>query len=206
MLQPIAVNAWCTICLITAVIMLIMVPPAVDEVVATVQFLRRSVKAGRPFWKTFWKGAEEVEGPEAAVNTELHARGSRLGVIGGTLLGSWLLFIPDRLGFTGPAAINIYIVSALIVTVSVIAYAQVARLLRLLNVPLGVWLVISPWILKGMEGEQRTIVSLAGIALILLSLPRGLVRDHFGTFDPWVHFNAGQFYYWVRKGRRTPAR
>lgn len=49
MLQPIGVGAWCTICLITSVVMLLMVPPAIDEVCASVQFLRKSVKEGQPF-------------------------------------------------------------------------------------------------------------------------------------------------------------
>lgn len=38
MLQPIAVGAWCSICLFTALVMLFMIPVAVDEVVAMGQF------------------------------------------------------------------------------------------------------------------------------------------------------------------------
>ena len=37
-LQPVAVGAWCALCLITAAAMLIMISPAVDEVVAMASF------------------------------------------------------------------------------------------------------------------------------------------------------------------------
>ena len=55
-LQPIAVGAWCALCLVTAVAMLIMVAPAVDEVVAMSQFLQGARREGKPFWRTFWLG------------------------------------------------------------------------------------------------------------------------------------------------------
>jgi hypothetical protein len=38
-LQPVAVGAWCALCLLTAAAMLIMIAPALDEVVAMGQFL-----------------------------------------------------------------------------------------------------------------------------------------------------------------------
>ena len=50
-LQPVGVGAWCTICLFTAVVMLLMVPPAIDEVVAAMQFLRRVPRAGGNTWR-----------------------------------------------------------------------------------------------------------------------------------------------------------
>src|SRR5204862_4663842 len=60
-LQPVAVGAWCTLCLVTAIAMLAMVPLAVDEVVAMGQFLKASVRLGAPFWRTFWMGGT-IEG------------------------------------------------------------------------------------------------------------------------------------------------
>src|ERR687897_3053011 len=55
-LQPVAVGAWCTLCLITAAAMLIMIAPAIDEVVAMGQFLIGARREGKPFWRTFWVG------------------------------------------------------------------------------------------------------------------------------------------------------
>jgi len=56
MLQPVAVGAWCTIRLITALFMLIMVAVSLDEVVAMVQFLVIGKRAGASAWRLFWIG------------------------------------------------------------------------------------------------------------------------------------------------------
>lgn len=199
MLQPIAVNTWCTICLITAFIMLVMVPPAVDEVVATVQFLRRSVKAGKPFWRTFWIGGEDVVLPEY-VHAEA-PKGSRTNLVMSTIVGIWLLFVPEILNITGAAANNIYIVGALVITCAVIAYADVARIVRVFNVPLGAWLCISPWFIGDLNAMTSFFVVLGGMALILFSVPRGKITEHFGSFDPWVHFNIPQLFEWFSHKR-----
>jgi len=53
-LQPIYFGAWCTLCLASAAISLAMVYPAMDEVVASYQFLKREKQAGKSLWRTFW--------------------------------------------------------------------------------------------------------------------------------------------------------
>jgi uncharacterized membrane protein len=55
-LQPLAVGAWCTPCLIAAAGMLVMIPLTLDEVVAMCQFLVQARREGQPFWRTFWLG------------------------------------------------------------------------------------------------------------------------------------------------------
>ena len=55
-LQPVAVGAWCTPCLIAAAAMLVMIPLTLDEVVATLQFLVQARREGQPLWQTFWMG------------------------------------------------------------------------------------------------------------------------------------------------------
>ena len=59
--QGVIVNAWCTLCLITAVISIVLVFLAYDEVWASILFLRRTWKRTRNmavFWKVFWGGAD----------------------------------------------------------------------------------------------------------------------------------------------------
>lgn len=53
--QPVLYDAWCTLCLASAVISLWMVGPAMDEALASLQFLRR-VKDREPdqLWPAFW--------------------------------------------------------------------------------------------------------------------------------------------------------
>ncbi len=52
--QPVLFNAWCTLCLASAVISLAMIGPAMDEVLASLQHLRRAHAEGRSVWRTFW--------------------------------------------------------------------------------------------------------------------------------------------------------
>jgi uncharacterized membrane protein len=52
-LQPIAFHAWCTLCLASAAISVLMIGPALDEVLASLQYLRRESRAGRSVWRAF---------------------------------------------------------------------------------------------------------------------------------------------------------
>ncbi|TKB31867.1 MAG: DNA polymerase III subunit epsilon, partial [Mesorhizobium sp.] len=63
-IQPIMIGTYCTLCLIAAAAMLIMIPLTVDEVIAMGQYMLRSVRAGRPFWRTFFRGGPEPNGEE----------------------------------------------------------------------------------------------------------------------------------------------
>ncbi len=46
MLQPLAFHAWCTLCLVSAAISLMIVGPAMKESLATLQYLRNATRAG----------------------------------------------------------------------------------------------------------------------------------------------------------------
>jgi uncharacterized membrane protein len=52
--QPVLFDAWCTLCLVTAVISVAMIGPALDEVLASLQHLTRNRALGRRVWPTFW--------------------------------------------------------------------------------------------------------------------------------------------------------
>ncbi|WP_116051128.1 vitamin K epoxide reductase family protein [Amycolatopsis palatopharyngis] len=52
--QPVLYGAFCTLCLASAVISLSMIPPAVDEVLASLQHLRRVRHSGGSVWRAFW--------------------------------------------------------------------------------------------------------------------------------------------------------
>lgn len=53
-LQPVAYGAWCTLCLVSAVISLGMIGPAMDEMLASLQHLKRVHRAGGSVWRAFW--------------------------------------------------------------------------------------------------------------------------------------------------------
>lgn len=60
-LQPVLLDAWCTLCLASAVISIVMIGPALDEVLASLQHLRRVRIEGRSVWRAFW-GIEDGRG------------------------------------------------------------------------------------------------------------------------------------------------
>ena len=57
--QPVLFEAWCTLCLCSAVISVVMISPAMDEMLASLQFLQRVKRSGKPVWKAFW-GSREI--------------------------------------------------------------------------------------------------------------------------------------------------
>lgn len=59
--QGVVVNAWCTLCLVTAVISLILVGLAYDEVWASILYLKRvwtRTRDPKTFWRVFWGVAD----------------------------------------------------------------------------------------------------------------------------------------------------
>ena len=60
-LQPVMFDAWCTLCLCSAAISVIMIGPAMDEFMASLQYMKRVKDANVSLWKAFW-GYKEVQG------------------------------------------------------------------------------------------------------------------------------------------------
>lgn len=52
--QPVFLHAWCTLCLVSAVISVVMISPAMDELLASLQYLQRVKRKERSVWKAFW--------------------------------------------------------------------------------------------------------------------------------------------------------
>jgi hypothetical protein len=52
--QPVLYDDFCTLCLFSGVVSLAMIGPGVDEVLASLQHLRRERAAGASTWRVFW--------------------------------------------------------------------------------------------------------------------------------------------------------
>lgn len=52
--QPVLFDAWCSLCLASAVISIIIIGPAMDEFLASAQYVRREMARGRSGWRVFW--------------------------------------------------------------------------------------------------------------------------------------------------------
>jgi len=192
--QPIFIGTWCTLCLAQALAMLVMMPYALDELVAMGQFLKDARRRGKPFWTTFFKGdamdgAREDNTPEfesSLSSMTLKAlRGVNLpwGLVLLCLLGIWLMFTRLIFGTEGPMANSDHLMGSLLITVSVLALAEVARPLRFLNLPIGLWLLASPWFLAGAELAATIGSVVAGLLVIVLSLPRGPIHHRYAGWS-----------------------
>lgn len=191
-LQPVAVGAWCGPCLVAALAMLIMIALTLDEVVAMGLFLVQVHREGQPLWRVFWLGGTLAEGRREERPTRpdvVSAKAMVWGValpwnlLASTAIGLWLMAAPAVLNAAPPAAHSDHLIGALVVTVAVIALADVGRAIRFVNVLFGAWFIAAPWILGGASTGSTWNDVIAGIALILLSLPRGPVRECYG---PWT--------------------
>lgn len=169
-LQPTVVGAWCGPCLVIALLMLLIIPFTVDEVCATLQFMKHSRKKGHSLWKTFWGGTSIAPGSADPRTEPFNASYPQI-----FKAMCWGITIPWNLALT--AAIGIvamsqqaFIPGALIIVFSVIAWGEVARMFRYAIIPLGIWLCFSN--------------PLLGIAAIALALRKGKIKEKYGTFKP----------------------
>jgi hypothetical protein len=72
-IQPILIGTWSTLALIAAAAMLIQIPYSLDELLATLQFMRRRMKAGRSWLRVFLFGDTD-EGRAGEPSDEFDAR------------------------------------------------------------------------------------------------------------------------------------
>jgi len=202
-IQPIFIGTWCFLCLVQAAAMLAQIPYSLDELVATAQFLRRRRRAGKPllrvllFGDTDEGGAEgrqagpavgdSFEGPPRPLLRSIFASGLswswELGL--SLLIGLWLLFTRATLGNAGTMADMDHLLGSLILTVTVTALADVAKIVRYLNVPLGLALVATPFLFGA--GTAATLVSVAlGLLLAWVSLRSVSVEARYGGWNRYI--------------------
>ena len=194
-IQPIVIGTYCTLCLIAAFAMLVMIPLTVDELGAMVQYMARSLRAGRPFIRTFLTGGPDFgDSEKGLIDAPRTARGQAAASVWGITL-PWSLLTVCAIGVVlmfsrllfdaeGAMADSDHLIGAMLITIAGIATAEVARSLRFLNVPLGLWLIASPWLLSGLTPGQGWYAIVGGLLAIALSLPRGQRSEHhYGNWD-----------------------
>lgn len=207
-IQPVVIGTWSIIALIGAAAVLVQIPYALDELLASLQFLRRRARAGQNWLRVFFVGDTDEGGPEPATAaqpvdgaTPKDPQFDRSAVAvakdmvtGGVVLtwnlalsaviGLWLLFTRLTFGSEGWMANADHVIGSLVLTVVSLAAAEVARPLRFLNVPLGAGLLVTPFLLEA--GTAATVNSLVcGLALIALAIRRGPIRERYGS---WTRF------------------
>ena len=169
-----------------------------DELVAIGQFLVQDHRRGGKFWRTFFRGGAQPDGAcdhhpgfdaplTAATRSAMRGVGMPWTLLASAALGLWLMFTRLSLGTHPPLADSDHLMGALIVTVAVIAMAEVARALRFVNIIFGLWLIAAPWWIAGSSMLASWLGVLVGLLVIGLSLPRGTrSHDHYGSWDRFV--------------------
>ncbi len=193
-IQPTIIGTLCALCLLQAAVTVIMVPYSVDEVLASIQYLVRSKRAGRPFWRTLAFGGpallderdtdKGMDQPATALLCEFITAGVNYPwtLAGSILLGVALLASPLWLGADGPIYFSHHVAGCLAITVGVMAMAEITRAIRFLNAAIGAWIVVSPFVL-GADALNTVAAVILGLVLIGLSLPRGKRGEE--TYGGW---------------------
>lgn len=197
-IQPVVIGTWSTIALIGAAAVLIQIPYSLDELLATLQFLRRRARAGQNWLRVFLFGDTDERGGRAPDGTPADEFDRRPGVViremicGGVsltwnlcvigLIGLALLFTRVTLDAGGTIANVHHVIGSLVLTVVSIAAAEVARPVRYLNVPLGAVLIAAPFLVDtSMPNLVASVI--AGVALVALSFRRGPIRERYGNWN-----------------------
>lgn len=204
-IQPVVIGTWSIIALIGAAAVLVQIPYALDELLASFQFLRRRVKAGQNALRVFFVGDTDEEAPDPdlpdnrtgpsllptpqfdrparAVVKEMVSGGVALtwNLALSAAIGFWLLFTRLTLGNLGTMAHADHVIGSLVLTVVSLAAAEVARPLRFLNIPLGITLAVIPFALD-VSTEAMINSLVCGAGLVVLSLRRGPVRERCGSW------------------------
>lgn len=199
--QPLTVGHWCFMCLLAASIMLPMIPLEIDEVTAMLQFLKSSVRNGKPLWRTFWKGdtveaAEEADkrSPEMASFAEQPGAVLRSSILGisfsrqlvlTSLLGVWLIVSPYLMNSSKSVMDVGCLAGALVVTFSVIAMAEVVRIGRFLNLVPALYVLISPLLINVNAAEGANYI-ITAIVVIILTIPKGPIREKYGAWSNYI--------------------
>jgi hypothetical protein len=197
-IQPILLQTWCTLCLLAAAAMLIQIPYSLDELVATGEFLVRRRQQGHSVLRAFLFGdtdegrshpedEDNFQQSPAVVLRQMVSGGISLppGLLACIVIGVLLMLSRLLLGAAGAMADAHHLVGALIVTVSVTALAEVARILRFVNILLAIALYISAFIFPA---DLLTVFATLAAATIVLvaSLPRGPVYHTYGKWSRLV--------------------
>lgn len=196
-MQPVAVGAWCGLCLISAAALLASVPLAVHEAIAVGQFLVEAKAQKKNFWQVFWKGGSIIGAGNSDPDRTNYSLAQRWiasvqgvtvpwSIVAQLTIGVWLMALPDILHFSGSIATCDHITGALVVTVAAVAAAEVTRIARFINVILGAFLFVVAFIIPVHSSMIFCSEVVCGILLAVVSLAKGRIVERYAGWDKYV--------------------
>ena len=206
-IQPIVIGTWSTVALAGAAAVLVQIPYSLDELIATLQFLRRRASAGQSWVRVFFVGdtdqmpadlkqhsnkktpvlPDEFDRAASAILKDTLTGGVSLPwhLALSAAIGLLLMFSRVTLGLDGNMAYAHHVIGALAMTVVSVASAEVARVTRFFNVLLGLLLAASPFVFEASAAAMFASVAL-GMLLVGLSIPRGKIKATYGDWDNYI--------------------
>ena len=193
-LQPVAVGAWCTLCLLSAFFMLMMVALSLDEVIAMLQFLMQTRRAGKSVWRTFWLGGNAL-GDDLTLRRQEKTQPREMfwgvtvpwNLLVIVVLGVWLMAAPGVFQTQGQVANSDQVLGALVITVTMIALAEVGRAVRFINIVLALGVIVLPLLLGGGTLASGLNDLIVGVLIIGLSIPPGKIKNTYGSWNPLIN-------------------
>lgn len=202
MSQPAVVHHWSTLALFAALVMLPMITLTVDEVVAMGQHMRDAVRRGDrdgSAWKIFWMGGsaegctpderspdigELSDRPGPVTRSMLWGATAPWNLVAVAALGVWMLFAPAvfDISIRSGAADAAHIGGAVVIVAAVIAMGEPVRLLRFLAAA-GAVGAAALLLLADPDGTFAVAMVATALAIVVLSVPRGRIRDAYGDWE-----------------------
>lgn len=189
MLQPIIIGEWCTVCLLSALFMLIMMALSLDEVIAMLQFLVQTRRAGKSVWRAFWLGGDALGDNLTPQRPQTDHQSQMFwgvtvpwNLLVTAALGVWLMIAPDVFQTQGQTADSDHILGALVVTIAIVAFAEVTRAARFINIALALAIIVLTWLLGGATFASSINNLIIGLLILALSIAPGKIKN---TYEGW---------------------
>lgn len=197
-LQPVVVGAWCGLCLVSAVGLLLSVPLAVHELVAVGQLLQATKKQEKDVWDVFWNGASIVGAGrpdpdrthysfKQVWNASVQGVTVPLSLILSCVAGIWLMARPDVL----PSGAHIFadldhLFGAVVLTIAAISTAEVTRIARFANLVVGFGLFIVAACALSSSLLVAASDIFAGALVMVSSVPRGEIVERYAKWNKFI--------------------
>jgi hypothetical protein len=193
--QPVVVGYWCTLCLLAATTMLIMITLGTDEIFAMIQFLIKKRKEGVSFANAFLKGDPLSDEPYNERNErEEHffsyaVKGVSVSKYALILIisGIFIVALPAffKMSSHMPVSYLTSLIGLLIIVFSVLSMSEIMKRIRYLNVLAGLFLAGFVWFTDA-PFYYNIICLVSGIAVVALSFGKRFNKEKYGLWEKYL--------------------
>ncbi|HEX3721675.1 MAG TPA: vitamin K epoxide reductase family protein [Nitrolancea sp.] len=164
--QPIAYESYCTLCMLSAFISINLVGPTMEEALASLQYLSRQYTYDLGSPETHARQSPSVNQGQTPDN-QRPKDGVSLRFVIGAAIGLWLMASPGVLNYAGSPGAADRVVGPAIFALCIVAMWPATRWLGGLNLIAGAWLLVSPIVLLAPDRALLTNITCGAMLLAL---------------------------------------